>query len=152
MIGFYKVDPSQVFTRDGFYPTNDLVRMEEDGHLYFHARRGDMLKVSGANVSRLEVQAALAAIPEVDLPIVVGLSDGGFGQIVIAGVVPKEGHAPAEDYLKTELRKTLSSFKVPRNIVLLRADEVQWTPSNKVKLTEMTEVIAGKIEKVAAST
>lgn len=151
MMGFYKVDPAQVFTKDGWYPTNDLVRMEEDGHLYFHARRGDMLKVSGANVSRLEVQAALAAIPEVDLPIVVGLSDGGFGQIVIAGVVPKEGQAPAEDYLKEELRKTLSSFKVPRHIVLLRADEVQWTPSNKVKLTEMTEVIAGKIEKVDAA-
>ena len=37
---FYKVDPAQVFTKDGWYGTNDLVRMDEDGHLWFHARRG----------------------------------------------------------------------------------------------------------------
>ena len=150
MMGFYKVDPATVFTPDGFYPTHDLVRMEEDGHLYFVARRGDMLKTAGANVSRLEVQMALGAVPGVDLPIVLGLPHPEMGQLVVAGVVPKEGQTPSEDYLKAELRKSLSSFKVPRHIVILDADEVQWTPSNKVKLNEMADVIAGKIERVEA--
>ena len=75
MSGFYKVNRSEVFTRDGFYPTGDLVRLDADGYLYFVARRGDMIKTRAANVSRLEVEAALRGLSGVDLPIVVGLPD-----------------------------------------------------------------------------
>ena len=87
MKGFYKVDPREVFTPDGFYSTHDIVRIDANGYLYFEARRGDMLKTSGANVSRLEVQAALASLPEVELPIVIGLTDTELGQKIVAAVV-----------------------------------------------------------------
>src|SRR3546814_12464989 len=59
MSGFYKVDRRKVFTPDGYYPTGDLARVDHDGHLYFIARRGDLIKTKAANVSRLEVEAAL---------------------------------------------------------------------------------------------
>ena len=32
MTGFYKVPRDEVFTADGFYPTGDLVRIDEDGY------------------------------------------------------------------------------------------------------------------------
>jgi acyl-CoA synthetase (AMP-forming)/AMP-acid ligase II len=145
MKGFYKTDARQVFTADGFYPTHDIVRIEEDGYLYFEARRGDVLKTAGSNVSRLEVEAALRNLPEVELPIVVGLSDPEIGQLVVAAVVPKPGTTPTEASLKAELREQLSSYKIPRRIVIIAFDEVDWTPSNKVKLAEMGRLIAGRI-------
>jgi len=145
MNGFYKVDPRTLFTADGFYPTHDIVRIDEDGYLYFEARRGDMLKTSGANVSRLEVESALRTIPEVELPIVVGLADPEVGQLVVAAVVPREGSAPSEDALREALRERLSSFKIPKRIVIISADEVEWTPSNKIKLAEMAELIRAKL-------
>lgn len=145
MKGFYKVDPRQVFTADGFYPTGDIVRMEEDGHLFFEGRRGDTLKTSGANVSRLEVEAALRTLPEVALPIVIGLPDAETGQLVVAAVVPTEGSAPTEASLQAALRERLSSYKVPRRILVISSDEVLWTPSNKVKLAEMARMIAARL-------
>jgi acyl-CoA synthetase (AMP-forming)/AMP-acid ligase II len=145
MRGFYKVDPRQVFTPDGYYPTNDIVRIEEDGYLMFEARRGDMLKTRGSNVSRLEVEAALRALPEVDQTIVVGLPDRNDGQLIVAAVVPRLGSAPTEDSLREALRHNLSSFKVPRRIIFISPDEVEWTPSNKVKLSEMATLIARRI-------
>jgi acyl-coenzyme A synthetase/AMP-(fatty) acid ligase len=145
MRGFYKVDPRQVFTPDGFYPTGDVVRIEEDGHLFFEARRADTLKSSGANVSRLEVEAALRTLPEVALPIVVGLPDADVGQLVVAAVVPTEGSAPTEASLQAALRERLSSYKVPRRILVISPEEVQWTPSNKVKLAEMAQMIATRL-------
>src|SRR3546814_2083047 len=75
MSGFYKVDRRKVFTPDGYYPTGDLARVDHDGHLYFIARRGDMIKTKAANVSRLEVEAALRGLPGVELPVVAGLPD-----------------------------------------------------------------------------
>ena len=145
MKGFYKVDPREVFTPDGFYPTNDLARIEADGHLFFEGRRGDMLKTAGANVSRLEVEAALRTLPEVEQPIVVGLPDPEAGQLVVAAVVPRGGSKPTEASLKTALREKLSSYKIPRRIILISADEVEWTPSNKVKLAEMARLISSRI-------
>jgi acyl-CoA synthetase (AMP-forming)/AMP-acid ligase II len=145
MKGFYKIDPRQVFTPDGFYPTGDIVRIEEDGHLFFEGRRGDMLKTSGANVSRLEVEAALRALPEVALPIVVGLPDAEIGQLVVAAVVPAEGSAPTEASLQAALRERLSSYKVPRRILVIAPDEVLWTPSNKIRLADMAQLIATRL-------
>src|SRR5262249_46464770 len=52
MTGFYKVDRRQVFTPDGFYPTRDLVRIDEDGYAFFVGRASDMIKTNSANVSR----------------------------------------------------------------------------------------------------
>jgi acyl-CoA synthetase (AMP-forming)/AMP-acid ligase II len=145
MRGFYKIDPHQVFTDDGFYPTGDIVRIEEDGHLFFEGRRGDTLKTSGANVSRLEVEAVLRTLPEVALPIVVGLPDAEVGQLVVAAVVPTEGSTPTEASLQAALRERLSNYKVPRRILVISPDEVLWTPSNKVRLAEMAKMIAARL-------
>ena len=97
MTGFYKVDRDEVFTPDGFYPTNDLVRIDADGYLCFVGRTGDMIKTSSANVSRLEVEAALNALPEVELSLVAGLPDAELGEMVAAAVVPAPGADPTED-------------------------------------------------------
>jgi acyl-CoA synthetase (AMP-forming)/AMP-acid ligase II len=145
MKGFYKVDPRAVFTPDGFYPTGDIVRIEEDGHLFFESRRGDRLKTSGANVSRLEVEAALRSLPEVALPIVVGIPDAEADQLVVAAVVPTENSAPTEKSLQAALRERLSSYKVPRRILIISHEDVLWTPSNKVKLAEMARLIAARL-------
>jgi len=149
MKGFYKVDPRQVFTRDGFYPTGDIVRIEADGHLYFEARRGDIIKTAGANVSRLEVEAALRTLPYVEQPIVVGLPDAEAGQIVIAAVVPVAGSEPGEAEMQKALRERLSSYKIPRRILVISAEEVIWAPSNKIRLAEMAKYLGEKLRRAA---
>ena len=104
MTGFYKVPRDEVFTPDGFYPTKDLVRIDADGYLWFVGRTGDMIKTSSANVSRLEVEAALNALPEVELSLVAGLPDAELGEMVAAAVVPAPGADPTEDGLRAALR------------------------------------------------
>jgi acyl-CoA synthetase (AMP-forming)/AMP-acid ligase II len=145
MSGFYKVDRRKVFTPDGFYPTSDLVRLDADGYLYFIARRGDMIKTKAANVSRLEVEAALRALPEVALPVVVGLPDAELGQRVVAAVVAAEGTCPTEESLQAALRDTLSSYKIPRQIIFIREEDVPRTSTGKIKLFETATMVAAYI-------
>lgn len=145
MSGLYKVDRRSVFTPDGFYPTGDLARLDADGHLYFVARRGDMIKTRAANVSRLEVEAALRGLPEVDLPFVVGLSDPELGQRVVAAIVPAKGAAPTAESLRTALRGVLSSYKIPREIVFITHEDVPRTTTGKVKLFEIANMVAARI-------
>lgn len=140
--GFYKKARSEVFTPDGFYPTGDLVRIDAEGWLYFVARRVDMIKTKAANVSRLEVEAALRALPEVEFAIVAGLPDPDYTVIVAAAVVPAPGTQPTEEGLKAALRDALSSFKIPRRIVFITQDDVPVTATGKIKLFEAADLIA----------
>lgn len=145
MSGFYKRPRSEVFTPDGFYPTGDLVRIDADGYLTFVARRGDMIKTRAANVSRLEVEAAMNALPSVALAVVTGLDDVEFGQLVAGAVVPAADASPTEDSLRSELREVLSSFKVPKRIVFVAEDEIPRTATGKLKLHELAQMISQKI-------
>lgn len=145
MSRFYKVDRHEVFTEDGFYPTGDLVRIDEDGYLYFIARCNDMIKTRAANVSRLEVEAAMRDLPDVELPVVTGLEDSELGQRVVAAVVPKPGTSPTETSIREALRDSLSSYKIPRNIVFIAHDDIPRTSTGKIKLFELGGMISGRL-------
>jgi acyl-CoA synthetase (AMP-forming)/AMP-acid ligase II len=148
MSGFYKVPREEVFTPDGFYPTGDLVRVDEDGYLYFIARRGDMIKTRAANVSRLEVEAALRALPEVELAVVAGLADTELGQRVVAAVVPRPGTQPSEEALQAALRETLSSYKVPRDIIFIEEADIPRGSTGKIKLYEVAAFISARLPSI----
>ncbi|MDQ2648697.1 MAG: acyl--CoA ligase [Actinomycetota bacterium] len=144
MRGFYGVPRDQVFTPDGWYPTGDLVRIDADGYAYFVGRTGDMIKTNAANVSRLEVEAALNALPDVELSLVAGLPDDELGEVVAAAVVPAAGASPTEDELRTALRERLSSFKIPRTMVFITHDDVPRTSTGKVQLFELRGLIESR--------
>jgi acyl-CoA synthetase (AMP-forming)/AMP-acid ligase II len=117
------------------------VRIDSDGYAFFVGRISDMIKTNSANVSRLEVETALNALPEVDLALVAGLPDAEMGELVAAAVVPAPGRNPTEAGLRAALRETLSSFKVPRRIVFITHDDIPRTPTGKVRLFELTEMV-----------
>jgi acyl-CoA synthetase (AMP-forming)/AMP-acid ligase II len=140
MTGLYKVDPRDVFTPDGFYATKDLVCIDDDGYAWFVGRTGDMIKTSSANVSRLEVEAALNALPDVELSVVTGLPNAELGEMVVAAVVPTPGAAPSEADLRTALRDRLSGFKIPRRIVCIGHDDIPRTATGKVRLIDLADM------------
>jgi acyl-CoA synthetase (AMP-forming)/AMP-acid ligase II len=145
MTGLYKVPRREVFTADGYFGTKDLVRIDADGYAFFVGRISDMIKTNSANVSRLEVETALNALPDVELALVTGLPDPEIGELVAAAVVPAPGRNPTEADLRTTLRETLSSFKVPRRIVFITHDDIPRTPTGKVRLFELTEMVAAHL-------
>lgn len=110
-----------VFTADGFYPTGDRGRLDDDGFLFYHGRSDDMFKVSGATVYPSEVERALRGIPGVDNAFVTKVSGAG-GDRVGAAVVSGDG-ALGTEQLSTAARKLLSAFKVPTVWLLLKSDD-----------------------------
>jgi acyl-CoA synthetase (AMP-forming)/AMP-acid ligase II len=100
---------SEVFTVDGFYPTRDLGRLDDDGYLWYDGRRDDMFKVKGATVYPIEVENALRATPGVKQAFVTNVTDlDGRDQVGALVVSADEPRAIAEG-----VRARLSAFKVP---------------------------------------
>src|SRR3546814_18658145 len=112
MTGFYKVPRDEVFTPDGFYRTKDLARIDPDGYLWFVGRISDMIKTSSANVSRLEVEAALNALPEEERSFVAALPDAERGELVAAADRPALGANTPEEQLRAALLDRPTQFKI----------------------------------------
>jgi acyl-CoA synthetase (AMP-forming)/AMP-acid ligase II len=144
MSGFYKRPRHEVFTADGFYPTGDLAKMDEEDWVWFLGRRGDMIKTGTANVSRGEVEAGLLKLPGVKWAYAAGLPDEELGQRIVACVVPAEGAELTEEALKAGLKELISSYKIPKRILFIGEDEIRLTATGKLKLNEMTDLLAGR--------
>jgi len=119
--GICRRSREDVFTPDGFYPTGDLGRLDDQGFLFYHGRSDDMFKVSGATVYPSEVQRALRTIPGVDNAFVTNVP-GPAGERVGAAVVCGDRTLTVEG-LSASARKILSAFKVPTAWLLLQSDD-----------------------------
>lgn len=140
MQGYYGREREQCFDADGWFHTGDLVRVDADGFVYFLGRRGSMIKTAGANVSPLEVEQAIARVAGGATAHVVGLPDAERGQLVGAVVVAAADHPVDERGLRDALAGELSSYKIPRRIVVVPAQRVPLLSSGKVDLRRLPEL------------
>jgi len=146
--GLHKIERSEHFTPDGYYHTGDMC-LVQGNRILFVGRNGDMIKSAGSNVSPGEVEMELQELDGVHSAYVVGLPDKERGQIVVAAIIPRDGAEP--DYIKIEgeLRKKLSSYKVPRAYLTITREEVPMLHSNKVSKRLLTEMVAERLGRPA---
>jgi acyl-CoA synthetase (AMP-forming)/AMP-acid ligase II len=140
MLGLYKVDRASTFDADGYYRTGDRAEVRGDT-LFFVGRLGDMIKVSGANVSPAEVEHELLDIEGVAAAHVVGVDDPDRGQLVGAAIVPTDGASLDVGELLAALRDRLSSYKVPKLVAVVGDDDVPVLLSGKIDRRLLAEVI-----------
>jgi len=140
--GICRRSREELFTTDGFYPTGDLGRLDDDGFLFYHGRSDDMFKVSGAIVYPTEVEQALREIDGVQNAFVTNVT-GARGDQVGAVVVCNTAANTAEQ-LRVAARKLLSSFKVPTTWLLVDSDDtIPRGPTGKVDARRLRELLSG---------
>jgi fatty-acyl-CoA synthase/long-chain acyl-CoA synthetase len=107
---------AQCFDAEGWFHTGDIGSLDESGHLMFHTRLKDMLKVGGENVAAAEIEAQLTKHPAVKLAQVVGIPDPKYTEIPAAFVELYPGKHVGEAELIELCRAETASYKVPRLI------------------------------------
>ena len=125
---YYKRSREECFDADGWFHTDDLVRTDNDGFIYFVGRLSAMIKTAGANVSAAEVENAIAKVTGADAHVV-GIPDAERGELV-AAVVVQPGLDEAA--LREQLKDELSSYKIPKRFLSLPRAEVPLLASGKV--------------------
>jgi len=151
--GLHKLERDDYYTADGYYRTGDMCLVEdrpEGRRIHFVARNGDMIKTAGSNVSPAEVEMEMQALDGVHNAYVVGLPDPERGQLLVAGVVPRDGAELDFAQIETTLRQRLSSYKVPRSYVSLKREDVPLLHSNKVSRREVAALLAERLARQSA--
>ena len=141
MRGYYKKEREEVFDNEGFFHTGDLASIDAEGHLFFGGRLDEAIKTSDANVSALEVEGALEALPEVAEAAVMGIPDDIAGEAVVAVIVTTSDSPLDEAVVRSGLQERLSSYKVPRRIGWISSSEVPRTAAGKIAKSMLAERI-----------
>lgn len=110
--------------------SGDLVKMDEDGFLYFVGRRDTMIKSSGFRVSPTEIEDALFKTGKIRGAAVIGIPDEMLGQVIKAFVVARDGEGVDASQLISECAERLPRYMLPKTIEIL--DELPKTSSGKV--------------------
>ncbi len=145
MLGYLRVPAEDTFDADGFFRTGDGGFIDDQSRLHWHGRLNDIIKTGGANVSPLEIDAVLRALPGVKVIATVGVPHDTLGEMVVACVVPEEGVTLDEKTVIAFAAKQLSSYKVPRKVVFIEESDVTLTSSNKVKTAPLRELAAKRL-------
>jgi acyl-CoA ligase (AMP-forming) (exosortase A-associated) len=115
--------------------SGDLVRMDEDGFLYFVGRRDNMIKSSGFRISPTEVEEVLFQSGKVSTAAVIGIPDGALGHWIKAFVAPRDGETIDGDALLAFCADKMPRYMVPKEIVVMEA--LPKTPTGKIDYPEL---------------
>jgi acyl-CoA synthetase (AMP-forming)/AMP-acid ligase II len=124
-----------VFADDGWVHTGDLGYLDEDGYLYLLGRKKDIVIRGGRNIAPAEVEAALAAHPEVEEAAAFGVPHDLWGEMLVAAVVLRGPRSVAGADLRRFLRSHLAAFKVPSRVVTV--DSLPRNAMGKVQKDEL---------------
>jgi len=122
----------------GWYRTKDLVRMDEDGYLFFEGRADDVILTSGYRIGPFEVEDALVSHPSVVEAAAVASPHRDRGEIVKAFVILAAGYEPTDELtkeLQDHVKAETAPYKYPRAIEYV--SELPKTTSGKIKRAEL---------------
>jgi amino acid adenylation domain-containing protein len=139
-------DPFSGTSGARLYRSGDLARWRPDGTLEFLGRIDAQVKIRGYRVEPGEIEAALAAHPQVAAAVVVPRDEPG-GRRLVAWVVAVDGETIDPRGLRTFLAGRLPDFMVPSAIVPVASFPL--TPSGKVDRRALSRRAPGLLDGAA---
>ena len=113
--------------------TGDLGKKDEDGYLWYVARKDDVITSSGYRIGPAEIEDCLLRHPAVAMSAVIGKPDPVRTEIVKAFVVLKQGVSASQELsaeIRDFIRNRLAAHEYPREIEFVK--ELPMTSSGKI--------------------
>jgi long-chain acyl-CoA synthetase len=151
--GYFKLPEKndEVFDDEGWFYTEDIARVDEDGYFWMVDRADDMIIAGGENIYPAEVENGLYEHSDVAEASVVAAPHEIKGEAPVAFVVLEEGTEAGEDITEEEMREFslehTARYAHPRRIFFV--DELPRSATQKVqryKLEEEAEERVGTLE------
>ena len=134
---YYK-DPAKGisrFTKDGWFKSGDIVRMDERGFLHYVVKVETFIRYRGENISPLQIESVLSKHPAIEECIAVGIQNKEFGGDDIKAVIAqKKGFNLTQKELISWCEVTLPRFMIPRYVEFV--EELEKTEQTKKYLEE----------------
>jgi non-ribosomal peptide synthetase component E (peptide arylation enzyme) len=117
--GYFKsVEENQdIFTRDGFFKTGDLAKIDKSGNIKITGRIKDIIIRGGENISAVDIEKLISSHPGVKDVAVVGMPDKELGERICAYIqAVSEIELSFQDVISFLKRKGASVLQLPERI------------------------------------
>ncbi len=145
--GYYNAPEynKKAFTEDGFYRTDDIVRLYRGRYVSVEGRIKDTINRGGEKISAEEVENHILAHPKVENCAYVAMPDSELGEKGCAFVSTKGNQMLSFDELIEFLKKErrIATFKLPERLEWVR--EFPMTKVGKIDKKELRSIIAAKL-------
>jgi crotonobetaine/carnitine-CoA ligase len=131
MQGYYRdAEATAAAFRDSWFLTGDLGYRDADGYYYFVARKKDIIRRRGENVSGAEIDRVVAAHPRVlEAAAVAVPGELGEDEILVVAV-PRPGEVLAAEEIAAWCAEHLAAYKRPRFLTVV--ESLPYTSTHRV--------------------
>ncbi|KAF8322097.1 long-chain-fatty-acid-CoA ligase [Clavulina sp. PMI_390] len=122
MVGYYKnpAATAKVLSPDGWFNTEDLGSVDQEGFLYIKGRVKDLIIRGGENIDAASLENAFFEDGRVLSCAAVGVPDQRLGELPVVFVVAKQGIEVTEEELLVGARERLPAFAVPVMVLVTK--------------------------------
>lgn len=135
---------------DGWFYTEDIARVDEDGYFWIVDRADDMIISGGENIYPAEVEDALYEHPDVAEAGVAAAPHAVKGEAPVAFVVLEEGAEVSEEELRKFTLDYVASYAHPRRVFFV--DELPRSATEKVQRYALEEMAEERLDEPLDST
>jgi long-chain acyl-CoA synthetase len=144
--GYYNKPEKTAAVKDdeGWFYTEDIARIDEDGYIWIVDRADDMIIAGGENIYPAEVEDALYEHPDVAEAGVAGAPHEVKGEAPVAFVVLEEGADVTEEELREFTLDYVATYAHPRRVFFV--DELPRSATEKVQRYALEEMAEEKLD------
>jgi crotonobetaine/carnitine-CoA ligase len=151
MQGYYRdEEQTRAAFRNGWFLTGDLAWRDGDGYFWFVARKKDIIRKRGENISGAELDRVVESHPDVLQAAAIPVPDALGEDEILMAVALRPGATLSAQEVADWCREHLTALKVPRYVVFV--DALPQTPTHRVakyKLREDHSLIARAVDLAA---
>jgi non-ribosomal peptide synthetase component E (peptide arylation enzyme) len=105
--GYFKSpeDNAQIFTKDGYYKTGDLARIDRSGIITLTGRIKETILRGGETISAIGIERLISSHPAVAEVAVIGMPDKDLGERICAYIVRKAGTTVTHEEIVAHLKE-----------------------------------------------
>jgi crotonobetaine/carnitine-CoA ligase len=152
MQGYYRdLQQTSAAFRDGWFLTGDLAWRDADGYFWFVARKKDIIRKRGENISGAELDRVIESHPDVLQAAAIPVPDALGEDEILVAVTLRPGAALTPQAVAQWCRERLAPIKVPRYVAIV--DALPQTPTHRVakyKLRQDKALLAQALDLAAA--
>ncbi|XP_047465245.1 medium-chain acyl-CoA ligase ACSF2, mitochondrial [Mugil cephalus] len=135
-----KAKTEEAITKEGWYKTGDIGRMDAYGYCRIEGRIKDMIIRGGENIYPAEIEQFLHTHPKVKEAQVVGVKDPRMGEEVCACIRLVDGQECTAEEIVAFCSGQIAHFKIPRYVLFVTSFPLTVTGKiQKHKLSEVAE-------------
>jgi len=138
MKGYY-ADPEQTAAafRDGWFLTGDLGYRDASGYYWFVARKKDIIRKRGENISGAELDRVIGEHPDILETAAIAVPSALGEDDILVAIVRRPGTTVSAEQIIGWSRSRLAPIKVPRYITFV--DTLPHTPTHRVAKYRMRD-------------